>query len=308
MSEILVSVCCSTFNHEKFITKALDGFLMQKTNFKIEILINDDCSEDNTVSILKEYNKLYPGFFDITFQSENQFSKGVKPFAQMLFPRVKGKYIALCEGDDFWTDPDKLQKQVDFLEKNQDYSVCFHKCKIVDENNLEFDSETFYHLEPKDYVGSELLEKWSVPTASVMFRSEFINQIQKRAKTPGYLYGDTPMFLTLLENGKARCLADIMSAYRIHSGGISRIKSKKHIIALYTHYQTLKRDFNGKYGKIMAKNIGGHAFGASAFLFKEGHLLKGAKFLFISVFYDRKPVADFFARKFFKGFNSTSIN
>lgn len=300
MSEILVSVCCSTFNHEKFIVKALDGFLMQKTNFKVEILINDDCSQDNTVSILKYYNKLYPGFFDITFQSENQFSKGIKPFAQMLFPRVQGKYIALCEGDDFWTDPNKLQKQIDFLENNQDYSFCFHKCKIVDENDIEFVSETFDHLEGKDYVGSELLEKWSIPTASVMFRTAYLHQIIARAKTPGYLYGDTPMFLTLLENGKARCLTDNMSAYRIHSGGISRIKSKKHNIALYTHYQTLKKDFNGKYGKIMAKNIGGYAFGLSVFLLKKGHFLKGAKYLFISIFYDKKPLADFFVRKFLK--------
>ncbi len=300
MSDILVSVCCSTFNHEKFIAKALDGFLMQKNNFKTEILINDDCSEDNTVSILKEYNNRYPGFFDITFQTENQYSKGVKPFSQMLFPKVKGKYIALCEGDDFWTNPDKLQKQVDFLEKNQDYSLCFHKCKIVDENDAEIDSETFEHLEGKDYVGSELLEKWSIPTASVMFRAEYLNHILKRAKTPGYLYGDTPMFLTLLENGKARCLANNMSAYRIHRGGISRAMSKN-MITLYTHYQTLKKDFNGKYHKIMVKNIGGYAFGMSVFFFKKGQLFKGIKFLFISIFYDKKPITDFFVRKFLKG-------
>lgn len=300
MSDVLVSVCCSTFNHEKFIAKALDGFLMQKTNFKIEFLINDDCSQDNTVSILKDYNKLYPGFFDITFQTENQFSRGVKPFAQMLFPRVKGKYIALCEGDDFWTDPDKLQKQVDFLEKNQDYSICFHKCKIIDENDHEIDSETFNHLEGKDYVGSELLQKWSIPTASVMFRSEYLKQIIKRAKTPGYLYGDTPMFLTLLDNGKARCLADNMSAYRIHRGGISRSLSMENMIALYTHYQTLRKDFNGNYSKIMKKNIGGHTFGMSVALFKKGNILKGTKFFFISVFYDKKPVIDFFVRKFIK--------
>ncbi len=301
MSDILVSVCCSTFNHEKFISKALDGFLMQKTNFKIEILINDDCSVDNTASVLDEYNKLNPGFFNITFQTENQFSKGVKPFSEMLFPKVKGKYVALCEGDDFWTDPYKLQKQVEFLEQNKDYSLCFHKCKIIDENNTELESETFYHLEPKDYVGDELLEKWSIPTASAMFRSEFISEIQKRAKTPGYLYGDTPMFLTLLENGKARCLAGNMSAYRIHRGGISRSLNKKNMVALYKHYQTLKKDFNGKYSKIMAKNIGGHAFGTSVFLFKRGHFFKGAKFFFISVFYDKKHVAHFFTRKFLKG-------
>ena len=297
MPDIVVSVCCSVFNHEKFIVKALDGFLMQKTNFKIEILINDDCSEDNTVSILKDYNNRYPGFFDITFQTENQYSKGVKPFSQMLFPKVKGKYIALCEGDDYWSDPNKLQKQVDFLEKNLNYSFCFHKCRIVDENDTEFESKTFDHLEAKDYVGSELLEKWSIPTASVLFRSEFINQIQKRAKTPGYLYGDTPMFLTLLENGKARCLVDNMSAYRIHKGGISRSMNKKNMIALYTHNQTLKNDFNGKYGGIMKKHISNYAFRISVYLVRKGHIIKGAKYFFISIFYDKKPVINFLARK-----------
>ncbi len=297
MSDILVSVCCSTFNHQKFIAKALEGFLMQKTNFKTEFLINDDCSEDHTVSILKDYNNRYPGFFDITFQTENQYSKGVKPFSQMLFPRVKGKYIALCEGDDFWTDPNKLQRQVDFLENNQEYSFCFHKCKIVDENDMEFDSKTFDHLEDKDYVGRELLEKWSIPTASVMFRGQYLDHIIKCVKTPGYLFGDTPMFLTLLEYGKARCFADNMSAYRIHSGGISRSTSKKNKIALYKHYQTLKKDFNGKYRKIMIKNIGAYAFGVSRELIKRGHLLEGTKFLFISIVYDKNAIADFFVRK-----------
>lgn len=300
MSDIVVSVCCSAFNHEKFIGKALDGFLMQKTNFKIEILINDDCSEDNTVTILKEYKDRFPGVFNIIFQIENQYSKGVKPFSQMLFPKAKGKYIALCEGDDYWTDPNKLQKQVDFLEKNHNYSFCFHKCKIVDENDIEFESETFNHLEAKDYVGSELLEKWSIPTASVLFRSEFTNQIQKRAKTPGYLYGDTPMFLTLLENGKARCLVDNMSAYRIHKGGISRSMNKKNMIALYTHYQTLKKDFNGKYRGIMKKHIGNYAFGVSVYLVRKGHIIEGSKYFFISIFYDKKPVIDFLARKLSK--------
>ncbi len=144
MSNILVSICCTTFNHEKFIAYALNGFLIQKTNFAIEILINDDCSEDNTSNILKDYDSRFPGVFKITFQTENQYSKGVKPFTQMVFPNVKGKYIALCEGDDYWTDPFKLQKQVDFLEMNPNYSMCFHKCKIIDENDNELESETGY--------------------------------------------------------------------------------------------------------------------------------------------------------------------
>lgn len=299
MSNILVSICCTTFNHEKFISHALDGFLMQKTNFTIEILINDDCSEDGTVDILKDYNNRFSGLFDITFQSENQYSKGIKPFSQMVFPKAKGKYIALCEGDDYWTDPNKLQKQVDFLEKNLDHSMCFHRCIIVDENNNEMDSLTFSHLEDKEYLGDEILEKWSVPTASVVFRAEFLKQILQRAKTKGYLYGDTPMFLTLIDQGKARCFGDIMSAYRIHEGGISRSLNKENILSLYKHYQTLRKDFNGKYRKIMTKNISKYAFGASTFFIRKWHLLYGIKFFLVSIAYDQTPLKDFVLKKFF---------
>ncbi len=164
MSDILVSICCLTYNHEKFIKYALDGFLMQKTNFKFEILINDDCSQDNTPNILRDNEKRNPGKFNVTYQTENQFSKGVKPLREILFPQVKGKYVALCEGDDYWTDPLKLQKQVNFLETHDEYSICFHKCIMVDENNNEIES-VFCHLEGKDYNGEEILEKWSIPTA-----------------------------------------------------------------------------------------------------------------------------------------------
>jgi len=290
MTNILVSICCTTFNQEKFIAYALDGFLMQKTNFAIEILINDDCSKDNTSDILKDYEKRFPDLLKVTYQIENQYSKGVRPFSQILLPKIKGKYVALCEGDDYWIDPYKLQKQVDFLEKNIDYSMCFHRCKIVDENNNELESLTFKHLEEKDYSGREILENWSIPTASVMFRAEYLDQIHIRSKTPGYLYGDTPLFLTLLENGKSRCFVDNMSAYRIHAGGISRAFNKKNVIALYKHSKTLKSDFNGKYSKVMSKIIGKQTFEEGMVFIKSGHFAIGLKFIILSVFYDRTVI------------------
>jgi len=296
MSNILVSICCVTFNHEKFIAYALDGFLMQKTNFEFEILINDDCSEDNTSTILRDYEERFPGRFKISYQIENQYSKGIKPFRNILFPKVQGKYLAICEGDDYWTDPLKLQKQVDFLNENLTHSLCFHKCIMVNENNVKVES-VFDHLEEKDYSGEDILKKWSIPTASSLFRTEYLNQIITRFKTPGYLYGDTPMFLTLMENGKARCLVDNMSAYRIHKGGFSRRTSKKHKIALYRHYRTLKGDFNGKYSNIMAIIISNYSFGLGFSLINSRHFVLGIKYLIMSVYYDKKVMKNYILHK-----------
>lgn len=296
-NNILVSVCCITFNHEKFISLTLDGFLAQKTNFEVEFLINDDCSQDKTTAILKEYEHRFPGVFNITYQTENQFSKGFKPFTHLLFPKVKGKYIALCEGDDYWTDPLKLQKQVGFLNENKDYSFCFHRCKIVDENNYELESDFFSHLTEKDFSGVEILEKWSIPTASVMFHSIYRHQITERANNNSYYFGDTPMFLTLIEHGKAHCLGDFMSVYRVHKGGISKDTSPMKIIRWYNDLKNLMSDFDGKYKNITKINIANITFGASINQSKNGKILKGIKFFLLSLYYDRKPFLNFIDRK-----------
>jgi len=106
----IVSICCITYNHEKYIRDAIEGFLMQKTLFPIEILIHGDASTDKTADIIKEYEVKYPDIIKPIYQTENQFSKGVSISATYQFPRARGKYIAICEGDDYWTDPHKLQK------------------------------------------------------------------------------------------------------------------------------------------------------------------------------------------------------
>jgi glycosyltransferase involved in cell wall biosynthesis len=295
-NNVLVSVCCSTYNHEKFIAQTLDGFLIQKTNFAVEFLINDDCSQDRTADILKEYENRFPGVFNVKYQAENQFSKGLKPFTHLLFPRVNGKFIALCEGDDYWTDPFKLQKQVDFLTNNEDYSMCFHRSKIVDENNVEYETIMFNHLEEKDFTGEEILRKWSVPTASAMFRTDNRKYITERANKHQYYFGDTPMFLTILEHGKARCLKDFMSVYRVHKGGISKDTSPNKYIRWCNDYITIKSDFGGKYYDVINRNIADIAFGASFSLTKKGYIFYGIKFLVISHFYDRNTSKRFILR------------
>lgn len=146
MDNIMVSVYCMTYNHAGLIRKCLDGFVVQKTDFNFEIWVHDDCSSDGTIEILKEYEERYPELINVVYERENQYSQG-KDISTIMKPYFRGKYIALCEGDDCWTDPDKLQKQFNFMEKNPEYTLCTHKVKEV---MLE-DGSCFEHPKELDH-------------------------------------------------------------------------------------------------------------------------------------------------------------
>ena len=248
----LVSICSITYNHAPYIRQCLDGFLMQKTNFKYEIIIHDDASTDGTTEIIKEYAEKYPDLITPVFQTENQYSKGLRGFfAKFVFPHAKGKYIALCEGDDFWIDPYKLQKQVDFMEANPEYSMCFHSIKeILDESVKDILSKPIMQeLKIKDYDGIEILKKWTIPTCSVLFNNNCYRKSKylERIKSNNYIYGDIILFLSLAETGKIRCLTNKpLAIYRRHIGGITfkldGLWEKK-----IKHFENIKNDFNGKY-------------------------------------------------------------
>jgi len=240
----MVTICCTAYNHEKFIGKAIEGFLIQETNFNVEILITDDLSTDKTSEILKKYEEENTSL-KVIYNKQNQYSIGKKPLFNQLLPSAQGKYIALCEGDDYWTDPLKLQKQVSFLEKHKDYSLCFHNAKIIQE---DFDlSHIFANLETREYKGKEVLEEWTIPTASVVFRKSDL--VIENLINPNYLFGDIILFLTLCEEGKLYCINEVMSIYRKHSegivisGGKSLLRTKQFI----KHHQEIKKNFGGKY-------------------------------------------------------------
>ncbi|MBN1214147.1 MAG: glycosyltransferase family 2 protein, partial [Candidatus Lokiarchaeota archaeon] len=118
----LVSICCSAYNHVNYIKDSIQGFIIQKTSFPFEILIHDDASTDGTTEIVKDYEHKYASLIKPIYQKDNQYSKGISP-GNINRKRATGKYIAICEGDDYWTDPYKLQKQVDFLESNPEYGL-----------------------------------------------------------------------------------------------------------------------------------------------------------------------------------------
>jgi len=244
MNDILVSVCVITYNHCNYIRQCLDAILMQQTIFPIEVIVNDDCSTDGTAEIIKEYELKYPHLFKPIYQVENQYSKGVRGmFAKFCFPKAKGKYIAMCEGDDYWTDPLKLQKQVDFLENNEDYSMCFHGAKIISTVNNHIDLRCDC-IEDRDYSANELFQSWTVPTASIVYRSECLHF--PIVKDEMFLNGDIKLILMVSQFGKIRGMASIMSVYRMHVGGVSYNPSiqEDRCKKYPNHYKAIKANFN----------------------------------------------------------------
>lgn len=225
---ILVTIRCITYNQEKYIRQTLEGFLMQKTNFKYEILIHDDASTDGTADIIREYEKKFPTYFHAIYQTENKFStKGFKYITKLLIKEGRGKYAALCEGDDFWTDPYKLQKQVDFLESHPEFSMCFHQGKIhYEDNNLPDDIAT-PGLENREYTGLEIYKTFRPITCSVVMRTD----VYKHDSYQKYLrsnisFGDLPTFLSCASCGKIYGMTDNMAVYRKHSGGLTAVLEK----------------------------------------------------------------------------------
>lgn len=216
--EPVVSICCLTYNHILYIRQCLDGFMMQKINFPIEILIYDDASTDGTQGIIREYEKKYPDIIKPIYQKENQYSKGIKVSLVYNYSRAKGKYIALCEGDDYWTDPYKLQKQVDFLESHPDYVMCSHRFNQYIQEKELLEEEQDKDFKGADYDLKNLIGgKWLTQTLTVMYRRSALDL--KRYAAYG-MSMDMILFYELLRNGKGYCFPDIMAVYRVHKGGV----------------------------------------------------------------------------------------
>lgn len=214
MDDIMVSICCTTFNHEKYISEALDSFLIQRTNFSFEILLHDDASTDRTAEIIREYEKKYPDIIKPIIQTENQYSKGVEVVYTYNFSRAKGKYIALCEGDDYWTDINKLQKQVDYMESNSDCSLCVHAAEkvLVNRNRIDlvrpWNGNKVFTADDVILGGGGMFSTNSMlfPTILAKKAPEFY------LKCP---VGDYPLTIYLSLKGKVFYFDDIMSAYRV---------------------------------------------------------------------------------------------
>ena len=225
----LVSICMVTYNHEPYIAQAIEGVLMQKTNFQYELVISDDCSLDNTRKICIEYKEIYPDIIKLLLSTKNQ---GITQNFLSTVQACSGKYIAQCDGDDYWTDPQKLQKQVDILEKNETYSICMH------DNSNYYEAENSYKKEPPPsylvdgsegfvFTYAEWVKIWFGNTLTWLYRKDRFPDTQVISKYLVFI--DMHLLYYIMKGDNlGYYLKDDMAIYRIHSRGAWSGKNKEY--------------------------------------------------------------------------------
>jgi len=257
----VVSICSITYNHENFIEEALDSFLMQETDFPFEIIIDDDFSEDNTAKIIRKYEKTFPKIIKANLRRKNV---GMIENHIDNTQRAQGKYIALCEGDDYWINPLKIQKQVDFLGNNENFSFCFHDYDVWDEMEQTYRrNASIHHFNfPINSVYSStriLLGPFIASALTLMYKN-----ILDRPKCLNSLpFGDKSLEKLLAFYGDGYFMNDSMSCYRNHNAGISKNIKWKELMANQEEinlelYECLKKSFSTQHIAVMNCRISYH--------------------------------------------------
>jgi len=275
-NDVKVSVLMLTYNHENYIKLAIEGVLMQKTNFNFELIIGEDYSTDKTRDIVLDYKNKYPDKIKLVLQEKNVGPS--KNFIDIL-NISSGKYIAICEGDDYWIDPYKLQKQVDFLENNPDYSLVYTDFIVINEHDIEIYDEFCYKFQKarffSGYVFWELFKRNFIPNLTVLYKKEILNDFLKEIENKWYLI-DYLFWLHIAFNSKIKYL-DLKSAkYRRHKKGFTysrQIEKSKP----YIYFHIIKKFF----------------FNNKALLSKKEKEILSEKICFI-IFYNFIPLKDKF--------------
>lgn len=258
---VMVSIICLAYNHEKYIRNTLESFVSQKTNFPFEVVIHDDCSTDATAAIIREYEQKYPQIIRPIYQTENQYSKGVWITRDVVAPQTRGKYVAVCEGDDYWCDENKLQLQYDFLSSHPKYSACVHRTVF---HNVSTGEETYvpdisesrdFSLEEIVWVGGGIFG-----TNSLMARREVYCDLPECFRIRGF--GDYQLFIYAAMEGKVHCMDRAMSVYNVGISGswTERVWEDKE--RRIRHYNTcialleqIDAYYEGKYHRVLSEKI-----------------------------------------------------
>ncbi len=256
-NEIMVSVVCETYNHLPYIRSALDGFVMQKTDFPFEVVVHDDASTDGTADVVREYMERYPGLIRVILQKENQYSKGVYTDLDCLYPQARGRYLAICEGDDYWTDPYKLQKQFDAMEAHPEVDISAHAAYE------EQDGVRTGKIAPSDrdriFRPEEVIRLGGgfVASASLMFRRTLDDDVPEFRR---FFHNDYTTQIHGALRGGMLYLSDCMAVYRYMSSGswTARMRgNKERKIALSKKLiemlNILDRETEGKYHGVIGE-------------------------------------------------------
>ena len=220
MNKPVVSIVIITYSHEKYIEEAINGVLIQNCNFDIELIIANDCSRDSTDKIIKNIIKTNEKAAQIIKYFNHEKNIGMMPNFIYAMEQCKGKYIALCEGDDYWTNPLKLQKQVDFLEANKDFVMCFHQVNSLFKNNkISINTDTFSENNEATFTIENLAQRNFISTPSVVFRNNIVKFPDWYLISP---VGDYVLWMLLSDYGKIKYLPNNMAVYRVGVGTWSR--------------------------------------------------------------------------------------
>lgn len=217
-----LSVCSITYNHGKFIRQALDSILAQCVSFDYEIVIADDCSTDDTRTILNEYSERFPGVIRLILHEKNV---GVTHNFKSVLDEARGQYVALCEGDDYWIDVNKLQRQVDFLDKHPDHSICFHKAKIDFFEVEPFPFKDYNEHTPETTSIHDLIKGNYIHTPTVVYRNHLFGKYPESFLN--LKFGDWPLHLLNAQYGKIHFIPEELGAYRVYANGVWSLKSLK---------------------------------------------------------------------------------
>ena len=234
--EILLSVCMVSYNQEAYVRDALDSVLMQKTNFEYEIIVSDDCSKDNTVQVVKEYYDQYPNKIRILTGDKNL---GYPNNQRRSLEAAKGKYIALCDSDDYWTDPYKLQKQIDYLETHPECAICFHNVMHIYDGNVAPRSLVNPLDFPTELTAEDMIiRKWFLPTNSEVFRREFLSFPEWYDSV---LHIDYVLNLLMSFKGTLHYIPDVMAVYRHTALSVNAQHNDGEYGYMLYHSQTMKK-------------------------------------------------------------------
>lgn len=257
---IIVSIRCTAYNHEKYIRDCLEGFIMQKTNFRFEAIVHDDASTDRTADIIREYATKYPDIIKPIYETENQYSKKDGTLTQILDKACTGKYIAMCEGDDYWIDPLKLQKQVDFLESHPNCSAVTTNKKILAKDLSLSDSIS----QKESYQLKDVLKGYIIGIQTTMYRKDSFKN-SDRLSLIG-INGDMALSYLLSKKSPIICLPDITAVYRYSGEGVFSSlagfeKYKTGIDHFYNFHKALEFPNNKILAIVYARQMEQYTFG-----------------------------------------------
>ena len=301
--EYLVDILMPVYNHEKYIEDALKGVVSQKTNFNFRLLIGEDFSTDNSRQIIENYRNSYPS---IIFPSYRERNLGAHENSKLLFAQATSKYIAICEGDDYWTGIYKIQTQVDFLEANPDFAICFHRVYLLEDGALPIISDSNISEKEESYSIEDLAQGNFIHTPSVIFRNNLEHVPNWLVESPA---ADYLLHMLNAQYGKIKYFPEPMAVYRIHAQGIWN--SQKYEYRLLNTIKTIDlmiNEFDGNVKEILIKQNAGNYNSLAKIAYSERDVEKAKRYLEKAFFLDdslkEEWLINYYPTMIFRLFNS----